>query len=130
MKVCIEVRSVNMNADLIKLIKTYSDGMAKVKSQESELWQNIARQADSIIDSYKYRADEEPEVEAVSLEEVNPKKLEDLPPILTPTQVSEVLGIARETLNVWRTRGRGPKYIKVGRLVRYKAEDVLNFIKL
>ena len=29
-----------------------------------------------------------------------------------------------KTLQAWRTRGGGPPFVKIGRLVRYKAEDV------
>jgi hypothetical protein len=28
------------------------------------------------------------------------------------------------TLEIWRVQGRGPKYIKVGRLVRYRESDL------
>jgi len=49
--------------------------------------------------------------------------------LLTPTQVSEILGLDVETLNIWRTTKRyNLSYIKVGRLVRYKLQDVEAFI--
>ena len=54
-----------MSDDLIKLIKTYSDGMAKVKSQESDLWQNIANQAEAIIRSNLSTNDDEEEREVI-----------------------------------------------------------------
>lgn len=34
------------------------------------------------------------------------------------------LGISRSTLQSWRYSGRGPRYIKLGRLVRYRNADV------
>jgi len=34
------------------------------------------------------------------------------------------LGISRSTLQSWRYAGRGPRFIKVGRLVRYRNADV------
>lgn len=49
--------------------------------------------------------------------------------LLTPDQVSELLGINTHTLAVWRSNGRyNLPYIKAGRLVRYRASDVSAFI--
>ena len=40
--------------------------------------------------------------------------------LLTPKQVSRILGISVETLNVWRaTKRYNLPYVKTGRLVRY-----------
>lgn len=51
------------------------------------------------------------------------------PNLLTPSQVAEYLGISTETLNVWRSTKRyNLPYIKAGRLVRYRIEDVEAFI--
>ncbi len=49
--------------------------------------------------------------------------------LLTPTQVSEFLGVTIGTLSVWRCTGRYPlNFIKVGRRVMYRQSDVENFI--
>lgn len=49
--------------------------------------------------------------------------------LLTPQEVSEILGVGVETLNVWRATNRYPlKYIKVGRLVRYRSTDIEDFL--
>ncbi|MFO7861005.1 MAG: helix-turn-helix domain-containing protein [Desulfosalsimonas sp.] len=42
----------------------------------------------------------------------------------TTEQVSNLLGIQPNTLEIWRHRGTGPKFIKMGRLVRYKSNDL------
>lgn len=34
------------------------------------------------------------------------------------------LGISRSTLQSWRYAGRGPRFIKLGRMVRYRRADV------
>jgi len=48
---------------------------------------------------------------------------------MTPEEVAEYLGIASETLNVWRcTKRYNLPYIKAGRLVRYRVEDVETFV--
>ena len=44
---------------------------------------------------------------------------------LTDTvQLAEYLGNEVNTVEGWRLKGIGPRYIKVGRLVRYRTEDV------
>jgi predicted site-specific integrase-resolvase len=49
--------------------------------------------------------------------------------LLSPQQVSTLLGIKAGTLEVWRCTGRYDlPYVKAGRLIRYRAGDVLRFI--
>lgn len=49
--------------------------------------------------------------------------------LLTPQDVATLLQVSVETLNVWRcTKRYNLPYIKAGRLVRYRAEDVGAFI--
>ena len=49
--------------------------------------------------------------------------------LLTAAQVGEMLGVTPQTLAVWRSTGRYPlRYVKSGRLVRYREQDVLAFI--
>lgn len=50
--------------------------------------------------------------------------------LLKPAEVAEILGVTKETLNVWRCTKRYPlKYIKIGRNVLYKLEDVQAYIE-
>lgn len=35
-----------------------------------------------------------------------------------------VLGITTKTAETWRTRGFGPRFVKVGSLVRYRKSDI------
>lgn len=42
----------------------------------------------------------------------------------TVGDVAEYLGVPVKTIYDWRTRGYGPAGRKVGRYVRYRAEDV------
>lgn len=39
------------------------------------------------------------------------------------------LGVSRATLQSWRYAGRGPSYIKIGRLIRYRNVDVDRFLR-
>ena len=45
--------------------------------------------------------------------------------LLTPSALSKHLGIPVTTLANWRYLHRGPVYVRVGRHVRYRVEDVL-----
>ena len=40
---------------------------------------------------------------------------------------AEILGLRPGTLEVWRSRGRGPRYAKIGRRVFYNIPDLENF---
>ena len=48
--------------------------------------------------------------------------------VMTVQQASEYLGLAVSTLNKWRCHGGGPVFIKMGRAVRYRVEDLEVFI--
>jgi predicted DNA-binding transcriptional regulator AlpA len=47
-----------------------------------------------------------------------------LEPLLTVEQVSQLIGRSVITLEKDRLYGTGPRYVKLGRLVRYRPEDV------
>lgn len=48
--------------------------------------------------------------------------------LLTQKEVKEITGLADSTLEQWRIKGKGPKFIKLGRLVRYRLSDVQAYI--
>ena len=49
--------------------------------------------------------------------------------LLTPGDVAELLGVSTHTLAIWRSEARyGLPYVKVGRLVRYREDDVDAYI--
>jgi len=48
--------------------------------------------------------------------------------LLTQKQVKEITGLADSTLEQWRLKGKGPTFIKLGRLVRYRLSDVEAYI--
>lgn len=47
---------------------------------------------------------------------------------MTTKEVADTLGIKKNTLALWRMKGFGPKYYKLGRSVRYKKADVEDWI--
>jgi len=43
-------------------------------------------------------------------------------------EAAEMLNISVKTLQAWRFKGNGPRYYKLGRCVRYKIEDLEDFL--
>jgi predicted DNA-binding transcriptional regulator AlpA len=48
---------------------------------------------------------------------------------MTDKYVSELIGVARQTLANWRHQQKGPRYIKGKRFVRYALSDVMTFME-
>ena len=44
--------------------------------------------------------------------------------LIDTNEVAELLGLHSVTLAEWRTQGRGPQWVKLGRKVRYRPKDV------
>ncbi len=42
----------------------------------------------------------------------------------TTEQAAEYVGLSSNTLNRWRYTGDGPRYLKLGRAVRYRQADL------
>ena len=49
-------------------------------------------------------------------------------PLQTATEAAELFNISPKSLEKWRCVGGGPRFIRIGRLVRYRAEDLADFI--
>ncbi|MCQ2914329.1 MAG: helix-turn-helix domain-containing protein [Alphaproteobacteria bacterium] len=45
----------------------------------------------------------------------------------TPKETASILGISTSTLANWRYANKGPTYIKVGNLIRYRKLDIDNW---
>jgi excisionase family DNA binding protein len=48
---------------------------------------------------------------------------------LTEREVAEQLGLSVATLRAWRHRGKGPRFLRLGRSVRYLPSDVDDFVR-
>ena len=49
--------------------------------------------------------------------------------LLNPTEVSHYLGVPIGTLANWRYQGCGPAFLRVGRHVRYRSEDLTAWVE-
>ena len=45
-------------------------------------------------------------------------------PLLETVHAADELGLSPRTLEGWRRRGEGPQYLKIGRRVKYRPEDI------
>lgn len=50
-------------------------------------------------------------------------------PLQDESAISKRLNCETKTLQAWRSRGGGPPFVKVGRLVRYRPQDVEAWIE-
>ena len=51
------------------------------------------------------------------------------PNLLTRRQAAQYVGLAEQTLAVWAMDGRNLPFIKAGRAVRYRREDLDEFLR-
>ena len=57
------------------------------------------------------------------------KAARDMRLVMNDVEAAEALDMAPTTLRKWRTTGRGPAYIKLGKNVRYRLEDLTAYIQ-
>lgn len=48
--------------------------------------------------------------------------------LLTTKEAARELRLTKATLEAWRCRGGGPAFVKFGRAVRYRREDLEKFL--
>jgi len=48
--------------------------------------------------------------------------------LLNSEEASQYLGLKKQTLEVWRILGKGPRFIRAGRVVRYRASDIQDWL--
>lgn len=58
-----------------------------------------------------------------------PGRPKELTALLDPSELSRYLGVPLGTLANWRYKGRGPAFLRVGRHVRYRSEDVASWVE-
>lgn len=49
--------------------------------------------------------------------------------LLDESRLAAKLGVSRSTLQSWRYAAKGPRFIKVGRLIRYRNTDVEMYLR-
>lgn len=51
-----------------------------------------------------------------------------LPPLMTTAEVAEFIQASKESLNQDRYLGRGLPYIRIGRKIRYRREEIVKYL--
>lgn len=49
------------------------------------------------------------------------------PALLDDVRAAQFLGLGRRTLQNWRVQGVGPRFLRIGRSVRYSMADLLEY---
>jgi excisionase family DNA binding protein len=49
--------------------------------------------------------------------------------MLRTTEAAGYIGLKKSTLEAWRVRGEGPVFLKLGKAVRYRKEDIDAFLE-
>jgi predicted DNA-binding transcriptional regulator AlpA len=80
-------------------------------------------------------ATEAQNVEATSIADLGDdflrgERLRDAFGLLSPADLSALIGVDERTLAVWRVQRRGPDFVKLGRAVFYRRADVNAWIQL
>jgi predicted DNA-binding transcriptional regulator AlpA len=60
---------------------------------------------------------------------MNPQVITHATRALTEREVSDLLGLSVATLRAWRHRGQGPRFLRLGRAVRYLPADLEDFVR-
>lgn len=48
--------------------------------------------------------------------------------LLTEEQAAEILTLSVRTLQAWRLRGAGPRFVRAGRAIRYQQSEIADWI--
>lgn len=49
--------------------------------------------------------------------------------LVDESRLAARLGVSRSTLQSWRYSGRGPRYVKIGRFIRYRNTDIEAYLR-
>jgi predicted DNA-binding transcriptional regulator AlpA len=49
-------------------------------------------------------------------------------PLIDEHEAAALIGVTASTMNSWRVKRVGPRFVRVGRLVRYRPSDVRSYI--
>ncbi len=49
--------------------------------------------------------------------------------LMNEDQAAQVLTVGTKTLQSWRVRGVGPRFVRIGRLVRYTEAELAKYIE-
>lgn len=69
------------------------------------------------------------EIEAIAHQVAEELKKDAVREVQTTTQAANYLGVSKQRLEIWRHQGKGPRFIKLARMVRYRKSDIDEFLE-
>jgi Helix-turn-helix domain len=60
---------------------------------------------------------------------LTPSRTIDPDALLTEVQVAELFGLSVRTLQAWRVRVAGPRFVQAGRAIRYRRRDLIDWVE-
>ena len=51
------------------------------------------------------------------------------PSLLTTAEAAVSMGLRKNTLEIWRLQGKGPRFVKIESHVRYRSQDILAYLE-
>lgn len=70
----------------------------------------------------------EPSPAVVELAETPPEVIRWALGLMTPNELAGALGVKEGTLSVWRSTGDGPPFVKLGKQVFYRLDDLSQWV--
>jgi len=55
--------------------------------------------------------------------------LTELPDLMTRQQAADYMGVTPQALSQMNVRGEGPRFVRIGRSVRYRRPDIAEWIE-
>jgi predicted DNA-binding transcriptional regulator AlpA len=49
--------------------------------------------------------------------------------LLNESEAAEFLAVSVRTLQAWRTRDAGPPFVRLGRAIRYRLKDLIDWVR-
>lgn len=56
--------------------------------------------------------------------------MNELDRLIRPEEAAQILTVNVKTLTNWRHMGKGPKYVKMGKFIRYPSLEIVRWRKL
>ena len=64
------------------------------------------------------------EINAIAARVVEEPRMDAVRDVMTTEQAADYLQMSRQRLEIWRHHGKGPRFVKLARMVRYRRNDL------
>lgn len=111
----------------IKTLRDFTERQMQLLEQEAQLWREFSLHLLDLEDQFK---PPEPIIQReIKIIEKEESKALPNKAMLTEREAGQYLSSSTHTLQKWRRTGEGPKYVKVGRSVRYPLKSIEEYVQ-